>query len=410
MDTTTPTQAAQPQKLIEKTLYPILFAISFSHLLNDLLQSVIPSVYPIIKDKYNFSFTQIGIITFTYQITASLLQPVVGNYTDRNPKPFSLPLAMLFTMSGIVALSFASSFYGFIAAVCLVGLGSSVFHPEATRVAHMASGGKKGLAQSVFQLGGNAGTSIGPLLAALIVLPFGQSSLLWFTIISLGGILLLYRISKWYASHLQLRKKSGTSISEYAPGITRQRAYISIGILLVLVFSKYIYMSSMTSYFTFYLIEKFQVSVQQSQYYLFCFLASVAAGTIIGGPIGDRIGRKYIIWISILGVAPFTILLPYANLQWTVIISIIIGIILSSAFSAIVVYATELMPGKIGTIAGLFYGFMFGVAGVGSAYLGWLADQTGLDFVFKICSYLPLIGIIAFFLPSIKHNTIVHKK
>ena len=387
----------------QKTIYPILFMICFSHLLNDLMQSIIPSVYPIIKDKYNFSFTQIGAITFTYQITASILQPFVGFYTDRKPQPFSLPLAMIFTMGGIVALSFANHFYFFLGAVALIGLGSSIFHPESSRVAYMASGGRKGLAQSIFQLGGHAGTSIGPLLAALIVIPFGQFSLLFFCLAAFTGMLILRRISKWYQDNLRLRAKKISNQNQlYAEGISRNRILLSIAILLLLLFSKYIYMASMTNYFTFYLIDTFNVSAQHSQYYLFLFLAAIAVGTMIGGPVGDRIGRKYVIWFSILGVAPFTLLLPYMSLTWTVILAILIGLILSSAFSAIMLYATDLIPGKIGTIAGLFYGFMFGIAGIGSAVLGWLAEKTSITYIFSICSYLPLIGIIAVFLPGIK--------
>lgn len=389
---------------VSKTIYPILFMICFSHLLNDLMQSVIPSVYPIIKDKYHFSFTQIGIITFTYQITASLLQPLVGFYTDRKPQPYSLPLAMVFTMCGIIILSIADSFHIFLIAVALIGLGSSIFHPESSRVAYMASGGRKGLAQSIFQLGGHAGTSIGPLLAALIVIPFGQFSLIWFCLTAIIGMLILSRISIWYKEHLQFKLKHIQNTGQvYAAGISKNRVMISMAILLMLLFSKYIYMASMTSYFTFYLIDKFHLSIQQSQYYLFSFLAAVAVGTMIGGPVGDRFGRKYVIWFSILGVAPFTLLLPYMTLTLTIVFAVLIGLILSSAFSAIMLYATDLIPGKIGTIAGLFYGLMFGIAGIGSAALGWLADKTSIDYVFSICSYLPLIGVIAVLLPNIKN-------
>ncbi|MFZ4928441.1 MFS transporter [Chryseobacterium sp. Mn2064] len=404
MEITKTTGDLSPQKIAQKTVYPILLMICFSHLLNDLMQSVIPSVYPLIKDKYNFSFSQIGIITFTYQITASLLQPLIGFYTDRKPQPYSLPLAMIFTMGGIIALSFADNFYFFLGAVALIGLGSSIFHPESSRVAYLASGGRKGLAQSIFQLGGHAGTAIGPLLAALIVIPFGQFSLIYFCIAACIGMLILSRIGKWYEEHLQFRKKYSSDNSQaHVEGISKNRVMISMAILLILLFSKYIYMASMTSYFTFYLIDKFNISVEYSQYYLFAFLASVAVGTMIGGPVGDFIGRKYVIWISILGVAPFTWLLPHMNLEWTVIFAILIGLILSSAFSAIMLYATDLVPGKIGTIAGLFYGLMFGIAGIGSAALGWIADRTSIEYVFTICSYLPFIGIIAIFLPNIRN-------
>ncbi len=399
------TLASQQNSMVQKTVFTVLFTISFSHLLNDMMQSVIPSIYPIVKDKYHFSFTQIGFITLAFQLTASILQPFVGAYTDRKSKPFSLTLAMVFSLAGIIALSLASSFISFILAVCLIGLGSSVFHPEASRVAYLASGGKKGLAQSIFQLGGNAGSAIGPLLAAIIVLPHGQLSIIWFSLVAILGMVILFAIGKWYQARIQLRKSNPATIpAETAPGISKNRVVISIGILLVLIFSKFFYMASMTNYFTFYLIEKFNVTVEESQYYLFSFLAAVAIGTIIGGPIGDRFGRKYVIWFSILGAAPFTLLLPYVNLIWTVFLAILIGIIIASAFSAILVYATDLVPGKIGMIAGLFFGFTFGMAGIGSAVLGWAADKVGIEYVFKLCAYLPLIGIITVFLPNVSHK------
>jgi len=390
---------------LQSTVYPILFMICFSHLLNDLMQSVIPSLYPIIKEKYNFSFAQIGIITFTYQITASILQPMVGFYTDKKPQPLSLPIAMLCTMTGIVALAFANNFAFFLVSVALIGLGSSIFHPESSRVAYLASGGKKGLAQSIFQLGGHAGTAIGPLLAALIVIPYGQLTILSFCAPALLGMVILHYIGKWYKGHLHAkRKNSPENKPVYIAGISKKRIFISLAILLILLFSKYIYMASMTNYFTFYLINKFNITIAQSQYYLFAFLASIAVGTMIGGPLGDRIGRKFVIWFSILGVAPFTLLLPHLSLSWTLVFAVLIGLIISSAFSAIMLYATDLIPGKIGTIAGLFYGFMFGIAGIGSAGLGWLADKTSIAYIFSCCAYLPLIGIIALFLPSIKQN------
>ncbi len=399
------TLASQQNSMAQKTVFTVLFTISFSHLLNDMMQSVIPSIYPIVKDKYHFSFTQIGFITLAFQLTASILQPFVGAYTDRKSKPFSLTLAMVFSLAGIIALSLASSFISFILAVCLIGLGSSVFHPEASRVAYLASGGKKGLAQSIFQLGGNAGSAIGPLLAAIIVLPHGQLSIVWFSLVAILGMVILFAIGKWYQARIQLRKSNPATIpAETAPGISKNRVVISIGILLVLIFSKFFYMASMTNYFTFYLIEKFNVTVEESQYYLFSFLAAVAIGTIIGGPIGDRFGRKYVIWFSILGAAPFTLLLPNVNLFWTVFLAILIGIIIASAFSAILVYATDLVPGKIGMIAGLFFGFTFGMAGIGSAVLGWAADKVGIEYVFKLCAYLPLIGIITVFLPNVSHK------
>uniref|UniRef100_F4C8G2 Major facilitator superfamily MFS_1 n=1 Tax=Sphingobacterium sp. (strain 21) TaxID=743722 RepID=F4C8G2_SPHS2 len=387
---------------VRKTVYSILFTISFTHLLNDMIQSVIPAIYPLIKSNFHLSFTQIGMITFTFQLTASLLQPFVGYYTDRTPRPYSLAIGMAFTLFGLILLSTANGFIPILIAVSLIGMGSSVFHPESSRVAHLASGGKKGLAQSIFQLGGNAGSAIGPLLAALIVVPYGQLNIIWFALAAILAIIVLLQIGKWYKEHLYLKSvKSGkTTIS--TPVFSKKRIFTALGILLVLIFSKYFYMASMTSYFTFYLIEKFHLSVQQSQLYLFAFLASVAAGTMIGGPLGDRFGRKYIIWISILGAAPFTLLLPFANLFWTGILAVLIGVIISSAFSAILVYATDLVPDKVGMIAGLFFGFAFGMGGVGSALLGWLADHTSINYVFKICAFLPLIGIITGFLPNVE--------
>jgi FSR family fosmidomycin resistance protein-like MFS transporter len=396
----------QSKEVVQKTVYSILFTISFTHLLNDMMQSVIPAVYPLIKETYHFSFTQIGMITFTFQLTASLLQPFVGFYTDRRPRPFSLAIGMGFTLAGIIALSMASGFLLILLAVSLIGMGSSVFHPESSRVAHLASGGKKGLAQSIFQLGGNAGSAIGPLLAALIIVPYGQFYIIWFAMAAILAILVLVQVGKWYKERLHLKKTGPVAASQdSAPSLSKRRVTVSLAILLVLIFSKYFYMASMTSYFTFYLIDKFHVSVQQSQLYLFAFLAAVAAGTVIGGPLGDRFGRKYIIWISILGAAPFTLLLPYTDLMWTVILAVIIGVIISSAFSAILVYATDLVPGKVGMIAGLFFGFAFGMGGIGSAVLGWLADRTSIEYIFKICAFLPLIGIITGFLPNIEHKT-----
>lgn len=392
------------QSDVKKTVYSILFTISFTHLLNDMIQSVIPAIYPLIKTNFHLSFTQIGMITFTFQLTASLLQPFVGYYTDRTPRPYSLAIGMAFTLFGLILLSTASGFVSVLVAVSLIGMGSSVFHPESSRVAHLASGGKKGLAQSIFQLGGNAGSAIGPLLAALIVVPYGQFNIIWFALAAILAIIVLLQIGKWYKEHLYLKSVKPVKTHTDLSGFSKKRIFIALGILLVLIFSKYFYMASMTSYFTFYLIDKFHLSVQQSQLYLFAFLASVAAGTMIGGPLGDRFGRKYIIWISILGAAPFTLLLPFANLFWTGILAVFIGIIISSAFSAILVYATDLVPGKVGMIAGLFFGFAFGMGGVGSAVLGWLADHTSINYVFKICAFLPLIGIITGFLPNVENR------
>jgi FSR family fosmidomycin resistance protein-like MFS transporter len=400
---TTTTTAIEAKPFVQQTIFSILFTISLSHLINDMLQSVIPSIYPIIKDKYHLSFTQIGLITFTYQITASLLQPFVGIYTDRKPRPFSLTIGMGFTLLGLLGAALSHSFYNILLSVCLIGVGSSIFHPESSRVAHLASGGKKGLAQSIFQLGGNAGSAIGPLLAALIVAPYGQFNVIWFCLIAGLGIVVLFKVSQWYQQQLYLKSlnKSITK-EEVHHKLSNKRVIFSLGILLVLVFSKYFYLASITSYYTFFLISKFHVSVQQSQFYLFAFLGAVAAGTLFGGILGDRFGRKYVIWISILGVAPFTLLLPYMSLMWTGILSVIIGLIISSAFSAILVYATELVPGKVGLIAGLFFGLAFGMGGLGSAILGKIADMESVAYVFKICAYLPLIGIFTGLLPDIE--------
>ncbi|TYR37111.1 MFS transporter [Sphingobacterium phlebotomi] len=395
--------------VVKGTVYSILFAISFGHFINDLLQAVIPSIYPMLKENFNLNFTQIGLITLAFQLSASILQPFVGRYTDRRPNPKSLAIGMGFTLVGLMSLSMASNFLFVLLSVCLVGIGSSVFHPEASRVAQLASGGKKGLAQSIFQVGGNAGSAVGPLMAALIIMPHGQRHIQWFCLIAIVGILLLSVVGKWYKGNIQerARQKSVPRVEEQSPinptyVLSRGKVIGSIVILLVLIFSKYIYMTSMTSYFTFYLIGKFGVSVQESQFYLFAFLAAVAVGTILGGPLGDRYGRKLIIWISILGAAPFTLLLPHVGLTLTVILAIIIGVIISSAFSAILVYATDLVPGKVGMIAGLFFGFAFGIAGLGSAFLGWLADRTSIEYIYQICAYLPLIGVVTWFLPNVK--------
>ncbi|MFL9829529.1 MFS transporter [Flavobacterium sp. ST-87] len=392
--------------IIKKTTYSILFIISFSHLINDLLQAVIPSVYPLLKDNFKLSFSQIGLITFTYQVTASVLQPFVGMYTDKKSKPYSLLIGMSFTLIGIYLISIASSFTFLLISVSLIGVGSSIFHPESSRVAHLASGGKKGLAQSIFQLGGNAGSAIGPLLVALIVIPHGQSYIVWFCLIALIGIFVLYKIALWYSDHLSL-KNAGKIQNEIIPHhLSKTRVTFSLIILLALIFSKYFYLTSITSYYTFFLIDKFHISIQDSQLYLFTFLGAVATGTLIGGPLGDRFGRKYVIWISILGAAPFTLLLPYVSLFWVGILSVIIGLIISSAFSAILVYATELLPGKVGLVAGLFFGFAFGMAGLGSAVLGNLADTTSITYVFNVCAYLPLLGIITGFLPNIESKKV----
>lgn len=393
------------QQVAQQTVFPILFAISFSHLLNDTLQSLIPSIYPLVKENFSLSFAQIGLITLTHQLTASILQPFVGFYTDKKPQPYALVVGMAFTLVGLLLLSQAGSFGFMLFATGLIGVGSAVFHPEASRMAHLASGGRRGMAQSLFQLGGNAGSSLGPILAALIIVPYGQGHLGWFSLAALLAMVVLWRVGRWQKNHhAQLKKKAVAPITETHPGLSRQKVVFSLVILLILIFSKHVYLASMTSYFTFYLIQKFGVTVQGSQMYLFLFLFSVAAGTFIGGPVGDRIGRKYVIWGSILGVAPFTLLLPYASLFWTAVLVVFIGVILSSAFSAILVYAQELVPGKLGLIAGLFFGFAFGIAGIGSAVLGKVADQTSIFFVFQVCSFLPLIGLLTTFLPNLERK------
>ena len=385
------------------TVLAILFALSFSHLVNDTLQSLLPAIYPLLKTSFDLSFTQIGLITLTNQLTASILQPMVGFYTDRYPKPYSLAIGMGFTLAGLVLLGLASHFALILIAAALVGMGSSVFHPEASRVARMASGGRHGFAQSLFQVGGNAGTSFGPLLAALIIVPGGRREVLWFTLAALTGIIVLTKVGHWYRGNtdrLALPPESSTTGSSFFS----RKVIAALAILVVLVFSKYFYLTSMTSYYMFFLTEKFHFSPQSTvpQYFLFIFLFAVAAGTIIGGPVGDRIGRKRVIWASILGVAPFTLLLPYANLVECGILTAIIGVILASAFSAIVVYAQELVPGNVGMIAGLFFGLAFGMGGIGSAVLGKLADVTSITYVFQICSFLPLLGILTWFLPDVE--------
>lgn len=385
-----------------KTVFPILIAISSSHMLNDTLQSIIPAIYPVVKDTFKLTFTQIGLITLTFQLSASLFQPFVGYYTDRKPQPYSLAIGMAFTLIGLVLLSRAPSFEVLIVAVALVGTGSSIFHPEASRVAHMASGGRRGFAQSVFQVGGNFGSSIGPLLAALIIVPYGQSNIIWFSVLALIAIFLLMKVGDWYKRKVRIKARRPGKEQHAVQVLSRNQTIFSVVILLILIFSKYIYLASMTSYYTFYTIHKFGVSVQDSQVYMFIFLFAVAAGTIIGGPLGDRIGRKYVIWVSILGVAPFSLLLPHVNLFWTIILTIPIGLILASAFSAILVYAQELFPGKVGMVSGLFFGFAFGMAGIGSAVLGGIADRTSIEYVYEICAFMPLVGLITAFLPNLK--------
>ncbi|MGO8692508.1 MAG: MFS transporter [Rectinemataceae bacterium] len=395
----------------ETTVFPILIAISVSHLLNDSMQSLIPAIYPLIKASFHLNFSQIGLITFTNQLTASLLQPVVGSITDRKPQPYSLAFGMVFTLVGLVILSLAQSFGVLLVSVSLVGLGSSVFHPESSRIANMAAGERRGLAQSVFQVGGNAGAALGPLLAAAIVSVRGRSSVIWFTPLALAAILVLSRVGRWYAGRVAARgRQGGPRRVESRPCLSQGWIVASVVILLVLIFSKYFYLASMNSYYTFYLINRFLLPVRAAQLHLFVFQAAVAAGTLIGGPVGDRFGRKYVIWGSILGVAPFTLILPYASLFWTTILSVLIGLVLASAFSAILVYAQELLPGRLGLISGLFFGFAFGMGGIGSAVLGSIADHSSIQHVYKLCAFLPLLGLIAGLLPDIERRGIRHAR
>nr|WP_314526139.1 MFS transporter [uncultured Pseudomonas sp.] len=378
----------------------VLGACALAHLINDLIQAVLPSIYPMLKANYGLSFTQVGLITLTFQLTASLLQPWIGYHTDRHPKPWLLPAGMVCTLIGILMLAFVGTFPAILLAAGLVGVGSSTFHPETSRVARLASGGRYGLAQSTFQVGGNTGSAFGPLLAAAIIIPYGQSHIAWFGLFAVFAILVLYGLSRWYRHHLNLfNLKQGGKATH---GLSKGRVTFALVVLAVLVFSKYWYMTSLTSYFTFYLIEKFQLSVASSQMYLFLFLGAVAVGTFAGGPIGDKIGRKKVIWFSILGAAPFTLALPYVDLFWTAVLSVVIGFIIASAFSAIVVYAQELVPGNVGMIAGIFFGLMFGFSGIGAALLGLLADTHGIEYVYKLCSFLPLVGILTILLPSTK--------
>jgi FSR family fosmidomycin resistance protein-like MFS transporter len=384
---------------VAKTTFPILFAISFAHLLNDTIQALIPALYPLFRQNLGLTFTQIGLITFVFQCTASLFQPVVGVYTDRRPMPFSLASGMGMTFLGLLALASSHSYPAVIVSAALVGLGSAVFHPEASRVAYMAAGPSRGLAQSLFQVGGNAGSSLGPLLAALVIVPRGQGNVAWFCAAAALGMVILWRVGLWQRVQLLTRHRAQSTARESLRTAAR-RVWFPLLVLVTLVFSKYVYLVSLTSYYTFYLMERFHLTVPASQIYLFVFLLAVAAGTIIGGPVGDRIGRKKVIWVSILGVAPFSLLLPHVGLALTVVLSVFIGLILASAFSAILVYAQELVPGNVGMIAGLFFGIAFGIAGIGSAALGKIADHVGIIRVFEGCAFLPLIGILAVFLPN----------
>ena len=399
------TVAAAAGREAEGTVLRILAAIALCHFLNDLMQSVIPAIYPLLKSSYHLDFGQVGLITSTFQLTASILQPAVGLYTDRRPTPYSLAGGVGATLCGLLLLSRAPSFGTVLVAVALVGMGSAVFHPEASRVARMASGGRHGLAQSFFQVGGNAGSALGPLVAAFVVLPAGQRGVAWFSIAALAGVAILTRVGGWYSERLRadaMRPLSRTAATTTT--LPAGKVRLALAVLVALIFSKYIYLVSLTSYFTFYLMERFRLSVQNAQIHLFIFLGAVAAGTFVGGPVGDRIGRKYVIWGSILGVLPFTCALPYASLFWTGVLTVIIGLVLSSAFSAILVYAQELVPGRVGTISGIFFGLAFGVAGVGAAMLGQLADRLGIEAVYRICSYLPAIGILTALLPDLERE------
>ncbi len=397
--TASPAATSSPPQ-VSPLVMRVLGACALAHLINDLIQAVLPSIYPMLKANYGLSFTQVGLITLTFQLTASLLQPWIGYHTDRHPKPWLLPAGMVCTLIGILMLAFVGTFPAILLASALIGVGSSTFHPETSRVARLASGGRYGLAQSTFQVGGNAGSAFGPLLAAAIVIPYGQGHIAWFGLFAVFAILVLYGLSRWYRNHLSLFKlKQGSKATH---GLSKGRVTFALVVLALLVFSKYFYMSSLTSYFTFYLIEKFNLSVASSQLYLFLFLGAVAAGTFFGGPIGDRIGRRTVIWFSILGAAPFTLALPYVDLFWTAMLSVVIGFILASAFSAIVVFAQELVPGNVGMIAGVFFGLMFGFSGIGAALLGLLADSHGIEYVYTLCSFLPLLGVLTILLPSTK--------
>ena len=386
--------------MVEGTVYSMLVICSVSHFLNDMIQSIIPSIYPILKDKFDFTFMQIGIITLVFQMASSILQPFTGLYADKRPQPYALSVGMCFTLVGLLLLAFAGNYLLILMAATVVGLGSAVFHPTASRVAQMASGGKKSLAQSIFQVGGNGGSAVGPLLAALIILPYGQHAIAWFALAALLAAVIMIRLGAWYKARLTYVVNHPQQQPLLNHNISRRAKYGALVILILLVFSKYFYTACITSYFTFFLIDKFGVSVAASQIYLFVFLAAFAIGTVAGGMLGDRFGRKYVIWFSILGSAPFAIALPFVNLTWTIICCFFSGLIIASAFSSIVVYATDLMPDKVGLIAGIFFGLMFGLGGLGSAFFGWLADKTSIEFIFEVSAFLPLLGVIAGFLPN----------
>lgn len=390
-------------KAAESTAFRVLLALGLSHLLNDTLQSVITAVYPLLKESMALSFVQIGFITLVYQISASVFQPLVGFYLDKKPNPWFLPIGMSFTLIGLVVLAFSGTLHQVLFSVFLVGIGSSILHPEASRLTSLASGGKRGLAQSVFQVGGNMGSSLGPLLAALCIAPYGQRNIVFFALLALCAIIVMIPICRWYKRKLKaLRLNKDGMKTEVMSPLSRKKTIFSLSVLLILIFSKYVYLASITSYYTFFLIEKFDVTVRDSQFFLFAFLFASALGILLGGPVGDKVGRKYVIWASILGAAPFSLIMPHANLLWTCILSILIGLILSLAFSAILVYAQELLPSKLGLISGLFFGLAFGIAGIASAVLGGLADKFGIEYVYQLCAYMPLLGLIAWFLPDIR--------
>lgn len=386
--------------MTEGTMYSMLIICGISHFLNDMIQSIIPSIYPILKDKFDFSFAQIGIITLIFQMTSSILQPFTGLYADKHPRPYALSIGMCFTLVGLLVLAFAENYLLILLSVSVVGLGSSIFHPTASRVAQLASGGKKSLAQSIFQVGGNGGSALGPLLAAAIILPFGQHSISFFALAALLAAIIMIRLGSWYKARMAYATKHPQKTVGINTNISKRAKYGALAILIMLVFSKYFYTSCITSYFTFFLIDKFGISVGASQLCLFVFLAAFAIGTVAGGLLGDKFGRKYVIWFSILGSAPFALIMPYANFAWTIVCTFLSGLIIASAFSSIVVYATDIMPDKVGLIAGIFFGLMFGLGGLGSAFFGWLADKTSIEFIFQVSSYLPLLGIIAGFLPN----------
>lgn len=386
--------------MVEGTVYPMLVICSISHFLNDMIQSIIPAIYPIMKDKFNYSFAQIGIITLVFQMTSSILQPFTGFYADKHPRPYALSAGMCFTLIGLLLLAFAENYFIILLAVSVVGFGSSIFHPTASLVTQLASGGKKSLAQSIFQVGGNGGSAVGPLLAAIIILPFGQHAISWFALAALLAAIIMIRLGTWYRTKLSYVVTHQSAQPLINHDISRRTKYGALLILILLIFSKYFYTACITSYFTFFLIDKFGVSVQTSQLCLFVFLLAFAIGTVAGGMLGDKFGRKYVIWFSILGAAPFAIAMPFANLTWTIICTFLSGLIIASAFSSIVVYATDLMPDKVGLIAGIFFGLMFGLGGLGSAFFGWLADKTSIEYIFQVSAFLPLLGIIAGLLPN----------